>query len=79
MKITYNKFADAMYVYVGAKRKSARTIEINDSLLMDVDKTGGIVGFEILNASSRKGMEKLKKNVKSGIPIEFTSDRLVTV
>lgn len=50
MKITYDKFADAKYVYV-KKGKIAYTKEQQEDLLFDYDKDGNILGIEILNAS----------------------------
>lgn len=78
MKIQYDKIADAMYVCLGVKKKVVKTIEVNDRLLVDMDKSGHIVGIEILDASSGKGIQNLAKSVKSGVPVELISGALAT-
>jgi len=78
MKITYDKMVDAMYVYTGIKTKIDHTVEINDRLLVDVDKDGQVVGIEILDASSREGLKSLEKSIKKGIPVKFLTGQLLT-
>lgn len=78
MKIQYDKIADAMYVYLGFKKKIVKTIEINDSLLVDVDKKGEVVGIEILNISARGDMADINKIAKKGIPFSILSNFPVT-
>ncbi len=51
MNITYDKQADAMYIYLQKKKRVARTVELANLLLADLDKKGKIIGVEILNAS----------------------------
>ena len=79
MKIQYDKIADAMYVSLGIQKKVAKTIEVNDRLLVDMDKSGHIIGIEILDASSKKGIQNLAKNLKSGVPVELITGALSTV
>lgn len=78
MKIQYDKIADAMYVYLGFKKKIVKTIEINDSLLVDVDKKGEVVGIEILNISTRGDMADINKIAKKGIPFSILSRSVAT-
>jgi len=78
MKIQYDKIADAMYVCLGVNRKVSKTIELNDRLLVDMDKSGHIIGIEILDASSGKGIQNLSKTVKSGVPVELISGVFAT-
>ena len=61
MKITYDKIADAMYIYLN-KTKVFKTIKMTDKLLVDVDKKGNIFGIEILGASSQ--IKQIKQNRK---------------
>ncbi|OHA19819.1 MAG: hypothetical protein A3C08_01785 [Candidatus Taylorbacteria bacterium RIFCSPHIGHO2_02_FULL_47_18] len=51
MKITYDKKADAMYMYFQKGKKVARTVELADLLIADLDKLGKVIGIEILCAS----------------------------
>ena len=53
MKVTFDKEADALYVYfkeisAGEVRK---TISLNDSINIDLDKDEKTIGVEILKAS----------------------------
>jgi len=58
MKITYDKFADALYIYL-KKGKVFSTKEINDNFIADFDAKNNIIGLEILEAS--KNLSDLKK------------------
>lgn len=52
MKLEYDKDVDAAYVCLDAKNiKSTKTVEINENIILDLDKDGKIMGIEILNAS----------------------------
>ncbi len=48
MKITYDKEAEAAYIYF-SEEKSFKTVRLNDQVLIDVDKAGKPVGVEILD------------------------------
>lgn len=50
MKITYDKKVDAMYIYLVPGKKSTRTEEVGDGLLVDYSGKRPI-GIEILDAS----------------------------
>jgi uncharacterized protein YuzE len=50
MKITYDKMADALYIYL-RKGKVAKTKKVTNRFLIDVDKKGNVLGIEILEAS----------------------------
>lgn len=52
MKIEYSKKADALYVYF-REVKVARSKEVEEGVVVDLDKKGHIVGVEILDASKR--------------------------
>ena len=79
LKITYDKEADAMYIYLN-ERKIKRTKEVSNLVFVDVDSKNQPVGVEILNVSRRLGRsifgsEKPKqKNIFSSIPIEILSN-----
>ena len=50
MKISYDKMADALYIYL-RKGKVAKTIKATSRLLIDVDKRGNVLGIEMLDVS----------------------------
>ena len=73
MKVTYDKIADAMYVYF-RKSKVAKTIEISDRLIVDTDNLGRVIGLEILDASkqlSANNSKGLEKKLSHGIPVKI--------
>ena len=52
MKITFDKEADAAYIYVTADAESvAKTISLSDTFNLDLDAQGRAIGIEILEAS----------------------------
>ena len=55
MRITYDKEADAMYLYFQSSKKVARTVELSDLLIADLDKQGKVIGVEVLCASRQIG------------------------
>jgi uncharacterized protein YuzE len=64
MKITHDKIADAVYVYL-KKGEISRTVKLSGSILVDVNKKGEAIGVEILNASgyiaSKKSVQMKEK------------------
>lgn len=65
--------ADAVYINVNTA-KIAKTIKNQDRFLVDVDKDGNVVGFEILDVSSQQGLvQTIEKNIKSGVPVTVDS------
>lgn len=50
MKISYDPKVDAMYIEL-AKGKYDVSREISESVIVDVDKNGKILGIEILDAT----------------------------
>ncbi len=52
MKIQYDNVADAMYIYL-KKGKVAKTAKMAGRLLVDLDRSGKVIGIEILNASTQ--------------------------
>ncbi len=60
MDITYDKKADAMYIYFQKDVKVARTVELADLLIADLDKKGNVIGVEVLDAS-----HQIKRNKKT--------------
>jgi len=58
MKATYDKTADAMYLYA-RRGKVARTIDFTDDVIVDFDKKGTILGIEILGVREKIGKKDL--------------------
>lgn len=58
MKIKYDKKEDAIYLQLG-QGKYCQTRKVTDTVLVDEDSKGKILGIEILNA---------KKNIKAFNP-----------
>lgn len=78
MKITYDKVANAAYMTL-RKGKVAKTVEMSDSVIIDLDRKGNLLGIEMLDASNQLPREGLTKNVMAGIPIEITSGTPIAV
>lgn len=67
MNINYDKVADAIYMTL-RKGKVSKTVEMEDRLIVDVDKKGNILGIELLDAGNQ-----LQKNMRNGIPVKVSS------
>ncbi len=63
-KISYDKDADAMYIKVD-KGKYEVSEEIENGIILDLDKKGKILGVEILNVKSRLRNEILRELVRA--------------
>lgn len=53
MQIEYDKQADALYIYIQANKYVAKSKEIGEGLVIDLDKTGKAIGLEILDVSRK--------------------------
>ena len=58
IKYFYDKEADAMYIYLSEDKKSTRTEEIREGILVDYSGKE-MVGIEILNASEKLAKKSL--------------------
>jgi uncharacterized protein YuzE len=67
MKITYDKIADAMYIYL-RKGKVTKTIKVKNNLLIDLDKKGGVLGIEMLDVSRQIPKKEIGK-ISSEMPV----------
>ncbi|MDO8590455.1 MAG: DUF2283 domain-containing protein [bacterium] len=65
MNITYDKKADAMYIYFQKGKKVARTVELADLLTVDLDKRGKVIGVEVLCASRQFATTVRGKKIKT--------------
>lgn len=74
MKITYDKKADAMYLYFQKGKKVARTVELADVLLADLDGKGKVIGIEVLCASHQvrnsRGVKSRLAFPSMNVPVE---------
>ena len=68
MKATYDKEADAMNIRVKSG-KVYKTLEISDSILVDVDKKGRALGIEILFVSAQMPRRSINQTIRTGIPV----------
>ena len=70
MKIEYSKDADALYVYF-REINVAKTREIEDGVLVDLDEKGHLIGIEILDVSKRLTPQELAnvniENLPAGV------------
>jgi len=60
MNITYDPYADAMYLYYNGKRKAAKTEEVRSDLLVDFDDKNKLMGIEVLTVSKKLPQKALK-------------------
>ncbi|MBI4163342.1 MAG: DUF2283 domain-containing protein [Candidatus Aenigmarchaeota archaeon] len=54
MKVTYDKEADAAFIYLKEKIEKGEvknTISMNDNIILDFDSNKKLIGIEILSAS----------------------------
>ncbi|MFA6315291.1 MAG: DUF2283 domain-containing protein [Candidatus Paceibacterota bacterium] len=77
MKFNYDTIADAAYLNVG-EGKVAKTVEMKNGVVVDLNEKGNILGIEILNFSAQQSISKLQESVKEGMPIQITSGTPVT-
>ncbi len=65
MRIEFDKEADAAYVYFKeiGNGEVVETITLNDSINVDLDKSGKVLGIEILDASEHLPSSSFKSLV----------------
>ncbi|MDO8674685.1 MAG: DUF2283 domain-containing protein [Candidatus Omnitrophota bacterium] len=70
MKIEYSKDADALYVYF-REMHVAKTREIEEGVMVDLDGQGHLIGIEILDVSKRLTPQELAnvniENLPAGV------------
>lgn len=72
MRVEYDSQANALYIYLQENRRVAQTREIEDGLIVDLDKSGKVIGIEILDVKERMGGKKVLQ-----IPIKDISKEKV--
>ena len=70
MKIEYSREADALYVYF-REVDVAKSKEVEEGVVIDLDKDGHIVGIEILDASKRLTARELVNVNIENLPLEI--------
>jgi len=72
MKINYDRVADAIYLHV-SNGKIKKTVEINDSITVDVGEKDKVIGIEILDFSYQQDKKQnINELTKNGIPLHIT-------
>lgn len=66
MKITYDPYADAMYIHTNGKKKGkVHTQQIKSDLMVDFGQKGDLIGIEILEVSRKMPKRSIGRvNVK---------------
>ena len=77
MKIEYDKIADALYIYLN-KGKIAKTVKMQNCLIVDVAKDGKILGLEVLGASKQIPRSQITRPIKISVP-SFLSTKMATL
>jgi len=66
MKITYDKQADAMYIYF-RKGEVSKTAKVSGNVLIDLDMAGNALGMELLGVSKQMSKKEINR-VQMEIP-----------
>ena len=70
MKIEYSKEVDALYVYF-REVNVAKSKEVEEGVVVDLDEKGHIVGIEVLDASKRLTARELVNVNIENLPLEI--------
>lgn len=70
MKIEYSKSADALYVCF-KQAEVAKSKEVEEGVVIDLDADGHLIGIEILDASIRIGLRDLVNVSIENLPLEM--------
>ncbi len=60
MRVTYDPYADAVYIDIARGKGTVETKLVDNWVAVDIGTDQAVIGFEILDASSRLDVEKLK-------------------
>jgi len=60
VRVEYDSKADAMYIWL-RKAKYEISEELAENVIIDLDKSGRIIGIEILDATKNLGRELINK------------------
>jgi len=70
MKIEYSKTADALYVYF-KQSEVAKSKEVEEGVVVDLDAERHLVGIETLDASVRIGVKDFVNVSFENLPLEM--------
>ncbi len=76
MKMTYDKVADAAYIYLDCgteNKKVSKTVEVARNLIVDFGSKGEIIGLEILDAALSIDQHDLMRGKKEPVDIPVIS------
>lgn len=71
MKIEYSKEADALYVHF-KEEYVAKSLEIEDGVVVDFDEKGHLIGIEVLDVSQRFSLSDIANISIENLPVETT-------
>lgn len=71
MKSTYDKIADAMYITL-KKGRVHNIVQLSDRMKVDMDKSGNVLGIEMLQVSRQVDAKELRK--LSSIPVAVLNE-----
>jgi uncharacterized protein YuzE len=69
MKIEYDKEVDTLYIYLQEK-EVYKTKEIEEGVNIDFDKSGKVIGIEIVGATERYNLEDIFNITTKNLIIE---------
>ena len=69
MIITYDKEADAAYIYFHEIGKTSRTVPVSDDIVVDFGQNGKVMGVEVLNAKEHIDTKDLKRAISKKVDI----------
>jgi len=78
MKITYDKIADAIYIYLSDKECNSTSTymcdpkEVGGMINLDFNKEGKLIGIEVLDAKSMLPVEIVSNAINLGAPISLS-------
>ena len=72
MVIEYSKTADERYVYF-KQSEVARSKEVEEGVVVDLDAEGHVIGIEVLDASSNIGIQDLVDVTIENLPLEIVA------
>lgn len=74
MKFSYDKKIDALYIRFNEK-PIIESDQVSDNIIVDYDKNGRIIAFEILDASKKMAKDIQANFLKKNLPVslEFAS------
>lgn len=69
MKIEYDKKADALYMQIQEKYV-AKSREIDNGVVIDLDRKGNVIGFEVLDVSKKYKLADICNFSVQNLPVK---------